>query len=162
MNNYFFKVTLLAFLVIADSGTLMSKNNHVLNTESDSENTKRKSEISGVIKDTETGVAISGVNIYITELRSGTSTNSNGEFNVALPQGKFTFRVSCVGYKTKTEQVVVPPSSVKKNFGLESDTQLDEVVVYANKKDQNITRTEMGVEKLSIGQIRKMPALMGR
>lgn len=30
MNNYFFKATLLAFLVIADSGTLMSKNNHVL------------------------------------------------------------------------------------------------------------------------------------
>lgn len=59
MNNYFFKATLLAFLVIADSGTLMSKNNHVLNTETDSENTKRKSEISGVIKDTETGVAIS-------------------------------------------------------------------------------------------------------
>ncbi len=161
MNNYFFKATLLAFLVIADSGTLMSKNNHVLNTETDSENTKCKSEISGVIKDTETGMAISGVNIYITELRSGTSTNSNGEFSVALPQGKFTFRVSCVGYKTKTEQVIVPPSSVKKNFGLESDTQLDEVVVYANKKDQNITRTEMGVEKLSIGQIRKMPSLMG-
>lgn len=65
------------------------------------------------------------------------------------------------GIKTKTEQVIVPPSSVKKNFGLESDTQLDEVVVYANKKDQNITRTEMGVKKLSIGQIRKMPSLMG-
>lgn len=160
MNNYFFKVTLIGLLVMTDFEALHSENNHILKTPLVSESTKRKSEVSGVIKDTETGTPLSGVNIYIKELRTGTSTNDNGEYLVSVPQGNFTLRVSCVGYKTKTEQVMVT-SSTKMNFVMESDTKLNEVVVYANKKDQNVTSTSMGVEKLSIGEIRKMPALMG-
>jgi len=160
MNNYFFKVTLMACLVISGSGTVSAENDHTLKAPAASESAKRKTEISGVIKDTETGMPLSGVNIYIKELRTGTSTNDNGEYLVSLPQGEFTFRVSCVGYKTRSERVTIPSSS-KVNFGMESDTKLDEVVVYANKKDQKVTSTNMGVEKLSIGEIRKMPALMG-
>ncbi|WP_321436208.1 TonB-dependent receptor [uncultured Bacteroides sp.] len=160
MNNCFFKVTLIGLLIMTDFGTLHSENDHTLKAQLVSESTKRKSEVSGVIKDTETGAPLSGANIYVRELRKGTSTNDNGEYLLTLPQGTFTFRVSCVGYKTKTEQVVVP-SAAKMNFGMESDTKLDEVVVYASKKDQKVTSTDMGVEKLSIGEIRKMPALMG-
>jgi len=160
MNNCFLKVTLIGLFVMMDFGTLHSENDHTLKAQLVSESTKRKSEVLGVIKDRETGAPLSGANIYVKELRKGTSTNDNGEYIVNLPQGTFTFTVSCVGYKTKTEQVVVP-SGAKINFGMESDTKLDEVVVYANKKDQKVTSTNMGVEKLSIGEIRKMPALMG-
>jgi outer membrane cobalamin receptor len=44
---------------------------------------------------------------------------------------------------------------------LSEDQQLDEVVISAQRKDENVTRMNMGVEKLSIKEIQRMPALMG-
>lgn len=148
------------FLLAASFLTANSENYHPFETNVVSESGPRKLNVSGVIKDTETGEPLTNVNIYIKELNTGTSTNSKGEYFMTLPKGTFTFRISYIGYKTKTERIVISTSN-KFNFKLDSDAKLDEVVVYANKKDENITRTNMGVEKLSIGEIRKMPALMG-
>jgi len=160
MNNYFFKAILIVLLLIINFRTLHSENNNPYQTPPVVENNKHKSVISGVIKDTETGAPLASVNIYIKELSVGTSTNKDGEYSITLPQGSFTLRISCIGYKTKTEHINFT-TSVKKDFELDSDTRLEEIVVYANKKDENVASTNMGVEKLSIGQIRKMPALMG-
>ena len=41
----------------------------------------------------------------------------------------------------------------QQEFMLQSDTKLDEVVVLANKKDENVSRTNMGVEKLTMNEI---------
>ncbi|WP_321330731.1 TonB-dependent receptor [uncultured Bacteroides sp.] len=117
-------------------------------------------EISGDIKDSETDAPLMNVNIYIKELGTGTSTDENGAYRFALPKGKYTLVISYIGYKTKTTHIDVA-TPARFDFSLASDTRLEEVVVYADKKDENVTRTNMGVEKLSIGEIRKMPSLMG-
>ncbi|GHS90956.1 collagen-binding protein [Bacteroidia bacterium] len=42
-----------------------------------------------------------------------------------------------------------------------SNTNLKEVVIYAKKPDEQLTRMNMGVERLNIQEVRKIPALMG-
>lgn len=114
----------------------------------------------GVVTDADNKQPLANVNIFIVELGTGTSTDENGIFNIIIPQGIYSFRMSYIGYK-KNIQKVNTSSNNECNFTLQSDTKLDEVLVLANKKDENVTRTNMGVEKLTINEIKRMPALMG-
>jgi outer membrane cobalamin receptor len=68
--------------------------------------------------------------------------------------------MSYIGYGTRTEKINIRQET-QQEFMLQSDTKLDEVVVLANKKDENVSRTNMGVEKLTMNEIKRMPALMG-
>lgn len=117
--------------------------------------------INGVVTDAESKEPLANVNIYIAELGRGTSTDENGTFSITIPNGIYSFRMSYIGYKTGTEKVDANLDVSSCNFTLQSDTKLEEVLVLANKKDENVTRTNMGVEKLTISEIRRMPALMG-
>ena len=69
-----------------------------------------------------------------------------------LASGVF-FCLSVVAQKNNTTQN--PPESVK------DTVMLHEVVISGQKGDENVSGVNMGVEKLSIKAIRKMPALMG-
>jgi hypothetical protein len=54
-----------------------------------------------------------------------------------------------------------PEVEQKKDTALVPDKRLNEVVISAVRKDDNISNLTMGVEKLSIEQIRLLPAIMG-
>ncbi|MGE0016604.1 MAG: carboxypeptidase-like regulatory domain-containing protein [Bacteroides sp.] len=114
----------------------------------------------GSVKDAENSMPLMNVNIYIPELGIGTSTDENGLFSIVLPTGNYSCRMSYIGYGTHTEKINIRQET-QQEFMLQSDTKLDEVVVLANKKDENVSRTNMGVEKLTMNEIKRMPALMG-
>jgi len=57
--------------------------------------------LSGIVKDSKTGNPIEGVSIYITDLRTGSSTNSKGEYSIDnLSDGKHLMEISHLGYST--------------------------------------------------------------
>lgn len=74
--------------------------------------------------------AIIGANVYIPELRTGTSTDVNGFYQIKnLPTGVFTLQVSYVSFKTITQKVSVKNISIQ-NFEMENAaTSLEEVVI---------------------------------
>ncbi|MBB6005028.1 TonB-dependent receptor [Arcicella rosea] len=86
--------------------------------------------ISGKVLLNETNEAIIGANIYIPELRTGTSTDVNGFYQIKnLPKGEFTLQVSYVSLKTITKKVSVK-NATKQDFEMEnSATSLEEVVI---------------------------------
>lgn len=116
--------------------------------------------LKGVVTDIETKKPLPDVNIFIEELKTGTVTGEEGSYAINLPQAVYRMRVSYIGYK---EQYVTINfhNATEYNIELQSDTHLHEILVTANKKDENVSRTNMGVEKLSISEIKRMPALMG-
>lgn len=125
-----------------------------------------KFKVSGTVRDSETKEALFYVNVTVKELKKSTSTDVDGTYSFSLPKGTYTFVLSYIGYKTSTMRVKID-AAVKRNFSLVTDTLLmkevvvEENVVFKEKKDESVSRTIMGVEKLSIGEIKKMPALMG-
>lgn len=127
---------------------------------SSSSTTSRRVTLKGIVTDAETKQPLPNVNLFIEQLKTGTVTNDEGSYSITITQATYQMRISYIGYKEQYITVNLNKATTY-NIALKSDTQLNEVLVTADKKDENVNRTNMGVEKLSISEIRRMPALMG-
>ncbi|MDR1415868.1 MAG: TonB-dependent receptor [Prevotellaceae bacterium] len=116
--------------------------------------------LSGYIRDAQTGEPLAGAAIYVLEAKRYTVANAHGFYSIALPSGVYSVTASYIGYRQREESLSVI-NSLTKNFALrQQDTELEEVVVSAERR-ANVTKAEMGVEKLEIKTIKRIPALMG-
>ena len=69
---------------------------------------------SGYVKDAKTNLPLSGVSVYIADLKIGGTTNEKGEFNLHnLPEGKHLLEISHIGYTTIAEQVDISEHTTK-------------------------------------------------
>ena len=117
--------------------------------------------ISGFIRDAANGETIIGANIYIDEIGSGTVSNEYGFYSVNLPAGSYTLVFSYVGFDTQTEQVTLSQDlKLDLEIGVESQ-ELQEIVISSEAANANVSSTEISVNKLDIGTIKKIPSLLG-
>jgi iron complex outermembrane receptor protein len=88
--------------------------------------------LEGFVYDENNGEPLIGVNIYLQELKSGTTTDERGYFIFNnISQGSYTLRFSYIGHKSLTEKVDVPTEPLK--IYLEDGAiDLNEVVVTGN------------------------------
>ncbi len=118
--------------------------------------------VSGTIRDKKTGEVLIGATVGLLELpRSGISSNSYGFYSVSAAPGHYTLIVSFTGYQSDSIQV-----ELDKDIRLRVEispvgTQLEEVVVSAQKRNENVSRPLMGVQKLSTSDIKNVPVLFG-
>ncbi len=121
----------------------------------------KRATISGNITDSATGEDLIGATVYVEELKIGTSANAYGFYSISLPAGKYRLVYSFVGYQSAKIEVNVEKDE-KHNIRLEpTANELEEVVVSAERKNANVSRTEMSVERISVKTLRRIPALMG-
>lgn len=81
-----------------------------------------------------------GVNILVEELKTGTVTDGNGNFELTnIPKGDYHLRISYIGHKTVRLEVKVPSDDAEKiEVFLEEETlKLQEVVVTGNPLEIN-------------------------
>jgi hypothetical protein len=118
--------------------------------------------ISGSVQDSATGESMIGVVIRPLELSGvGAVTNEYGFYSLTLPLGKYTFVTNYFGYQIQNFKLNLDVDIVK-NISLSSTVQeIGEVVVTAEKKDANIRSAQMGVEKLDMNEINKIPVIFG-
>jgi hypothetical protein len=145
----FFSFKRFAFLMIIC--TLLSSYVHA----------QKKFTVNGTVKNANTGETLIGASIKVSELSQlGTITNSYGFYSLNLVEGKYTFEVSYVGYSTFTKQITVK-SNTKEDFDLAESNELNEVLITSVRKNDNIIKAQMGVEKLNIKDIQHIPVLFG-
>ena len=117
--------------------------------------------ISGILTDSKNNETLIGVNVFIPELKTGTTTNEYGFYSITIPQGIYTVQVSYLGFQS-VEETINLNRDTKENFKLSGiEELLQEVVVNDNRKATNIRKAEMSVNKLSISSIKKMPVVLG-
>ncbi|WP_394367679.1 TonB-dependent receptor [Flavobacterium turcicum] len=122
---------------------------------------QEKFTLSGTVIDGNSNETLIGVNVVVTELKTGVTTNEYGFYSITLPKGIYTLQVSYLGYKT-IEQTLNLNQNVKNNFNLfGNETTLKEVIITDNKTKIDIKKPEMSVNKLSISAIKKMPVVLG-
>jgi hypothetical protein len=123
---------------------------------------QHKYTISGYVKDAKSGENLIGATISIRELQGkGTGTNAYGFFSITLPEGHYQITGQFVGFTPQVVQIDLK-QSIKQNFALiEQVNTLDEVVVSGQRRDENISRTTMGMQKLNTSEIRSIPVLFG-
>jgi outer membrane receptor protein involved in Fe transport len=96
--------------------------------------------ISGFVKDAQTGEGLPGANVLVVGTSIGASTDQNGRFLILnIPSGSYTLRSTYIGYRTKeTHLQIEPDSTVKIDFSLEVVAiQGGEVVVTGQAASQN-------------------------
>ncbi|WP_161566789.1 TonB-dependent receptor [Aquirufa nivalisilvae] len=116
---------------------------------------------SGTIHDIETKAPIEGASIFFSGLSIGARTDSSGHFSLSLPARSYGAVFRSLGYKYKTAKIDLK-ENIQISIYLEKSEQiLDEVVISEEKSDANVSRTIMGVEKMSSNTLKKLPNLMG-
>jgi len=118
--------------------------------------------VSGYVRDSATGEELIGVTVRVNEVpTAGAVSNAYGFYSITIPSGSYTLSIQYVGYSVKAEKINLL-QNIKKDFRLsESTHELKEVIISTEKKDENITKTQMGVEKIAIREIETIPVLMG-
>ena len=122
---------------------------------------QEKFTISGYVKDAKNGESLIGVTVYKKNSQIGASTNEYGFYSLTLPKGTDTVVFSFIGYQSIFRVVNLTSNQTISVELPEEGKNLAEVVISAEKADANIKSMEMGVAKLDIQQIQKMPALLG-
>ncbi len=140
---YFYRLITLAFITICFSAQAQNYT------------------ISGAITDAANGEELIGASIVVKEKQGiGAVTNAYGFYSLTLPKGTYNFLMRYVGYQDSTVTVVLD-SNVRRNFRMNAgSTELSAVEVVGNKKE-NLTKAEMGVVKLSVKEMEKIPVLFG-
>jgi hypothetical protein len=118
--------------------------------------------ISGTVTEKESGEELIGVTIRVAELpKKGAFSNKHGFYSLSLPQGTYTLSYNYIGHKKQTTSITLY-ANIKQNIELISNANsTQEVVVTADKKNNNISSPQIGVEKVDIQSIRNIPVLFG-
>ncbi|WP_430971606.1 TonB-dependent receptor [Sunxiuqinia rutila] len=145
----------LIFLLLVCACTVGS-----MHARNDKEKLNRKT-LSGHVVDASSGESLIGASVLIQELGMGTVSNSYGFYSLAVAPGTYTLVCSYIGYEDLVQQLVLTEDQ-RLEIGLAAESEeLKEIQVFGERKDQNITRVEMGVERLQTKTIKSIPALMG-
>ena len=117
--------------------------------------------LNGNVKDQATGEAIIRAVLRIEELPSlGVLSNEYGFYSLTLPSGNYSVVVSQVGYETLVQKIKLD-SSKSINFYLQTKNVLKEVVVESSRKNDNLTKAQMGTETINMSSISKVPVIFG-
>lgn len=117
--------------------------------------------VNGTVKDKLTGESIIGAVIKIDQLANVVvMSNEYGFYAISLPKGKYDLRISFVGYEEKRIPILLNAPLITNVF-LESKNQLAEVVVSTKRKDDNLTKAQIGTETLNMQSISKVPVIFG-
>ena len=117
--------------------------------------------VSGYVRDSASGEVLIHATISFSPSSVTTQSNAYGYFSVSLPAGKHVITTSYIGYGLYKQEIDL-------SAGLSHDILLktlsetmEEVVITTEKRLRRTNTVGLGIQQLSMGQIKKIPAFMG-
>ncbi len=117
--------------------------------------------INGFLRDSASGEELIGGTIRILPENRGTATNAYGFYSITLPEGKYTFEIGYIGYKTIREEINLVSNKLVSFDLTQVKTDLDEVIVTAEKDGDGILFGEAGTNKINLQDLQNLPSLLG-
>lgn len=116
--------------------------------------------LTGSIRNVKSGEPIAGASVFIENPRIGTTTDQYGYYSISIPKGSHVLHIREAGMKERKHQLIVYADG-KLNVELQEQVfALNEVVISAERA-ANVDRVQLGVEKLTIKNIKQIPAVFG-
>lgn len=119
-----------------------------------------KTTLSGYVRFSETGAALSSVTVAVLGQAGGVQTDAFGYYSLTVPEKRSTIVFKRAGLQETSRQVLMHTSGKLDVQLSEQIFALKEVVV-TGEMGSNINRTRMGLEKLSIKTIKQTPTVLG-
>lgn len=121
----------------------------------------QKYTISGTIREKRTGESIIGATIQVSGAGLSAASNEYGFYSLTLSGGSYTLEITFTGMNKVVENIRLD-SNVAKDFYLEEyNTTLAAVTVTAPSKGRSVKGTQMGIEHLSMKDMKYIPQLFG-
>ena len=117
--------------------------------------------ITGRILDNKTNEHLIGANIFSKSRRIGTTTDTEGWFQLYLQKRRHNLQVSFIGYLPKEMVLDIKGEGYLEIFLDEDLVQLSEVIITSEGEDINIKGVTIGKAKLSIEDIAALPPFAG-
>jgi hypothetical protein len=118
--------------------------------------------VSGTISDSKSGEQLIGAVISVKELSGvGVAANGYGYYSLILKPGKYTLMATFLGYETFSKPIELN-SDIKLDISLDPKSrELKTIEIQGERPDENLSRVQMGVEKLTPQEIKQIPVLFG-
>jgi len=116
--------------------------------------------ISGYIRDAKNGEPLSSTSVVIEGSQGGVSTDAFGFFSITVPKGRQVLKVSSVGMKEISRQLIILGNG-KMDIEMSEEVRSLKTAVIVAQKQSNVRGMQMGVERLNIRAIKQIPAVLG-
>ncbi len=116
--------------------------------------------VSGYVRHERSGEPVANASLFVDSLNRNVLTNTEGYFNITLPAGSHNLYVQSLGMQDAKLKVVVYSEGTL-NLELKEHVALLKEVVVSAQKLANVNRVQLGMERLSIEAIKKVPAVFG-
>jgi hypothetical protein len=116
--------------------------------------------VSGYISDAATGEKLIGATVFCQETRQGTASNNYGFYSLTVTESSITLNYSFVGYKTQKKNIQLSKDTII-NISLNSNNELEEVLVMESKIENELKSPQMSVMELPMKELRTLPVLFG-
>lgn len=118
--------------------------------------------LKGTVVDSITNHTLPGTSLSIPTLNLGSSTDGNGHFKLKVPKGNFHMTASFIGYESKNIEININ-SDLTLIIQLNSDNYtLKDVQVSSERKDDNLTKNNIGQIEIESKEFKLLPSLMGK
>lgn len=121
--------------------------------------------LSGTITDAKTGEALIAATVVAKSLGRGTYTNDYGYYSLTLPpeavEDSFVVQFSYIGFDPIEMIILLDKSQVVDLELSGANTTLEAVEIVANSYAEQLRSTEMSVDRISMAEAKKLPALFG-
>ncbi len=123
--------------------------------------TARRFTVSGYAKDAASGEVLINATININPTNTTIQTNAYGYYSVTLNPGKYTLTATYAGYGLFTKEIDLGSNQTLEISMKTQSSLLNEVVVTGEKRLRRTNTVALGIQQMSMAQIKKMPAFMG-
>jgi hypothetical protein len=120
-----------------------------------------KATIRGRIINGSNGNPMPGAMVYVDRLKIGTNADSRGNYQLPVPVGEFTVRVSFIGYDETTQKIKLVGNGSLDLKLYEKSIKLGEVTVTAERPEINVSGTQLSYVRLDSRSIKELPVSMG-
>lgn len=116
--------------------------------------------ITGFVRNEKSGEPVINASVYIENLNLGALTDQYGYYTLTVPAGKYILNVQGIGMKDAKYQVVIYNEG-RLDIEMKETVSMLKGVVVSAQKVSNINRVQMGVERLNIEAIKRVPTVFG-
>lgn len=122
---------------------------------------QQKYTVSGNLRDASSGETLAGATVKIeAPFAAGVTSNSYGFYSLTLPEGTYTLIISHIGYQTSVHPVTLN-GDIRLDVSLPPGELLSELEITAVNRKEQLESPQMGVNKLAITEVNKVPVLLG-
>jgi hypothetical protein len=119
-----------------------------------------KATLSGTVLEPVSGNPVAGAVIYVSKIKAGAVTNNVGYYSLTLPKGQYQLECRMVGMRSTVRNFIIYSDGLLDIDMAENTNQLNEVVISANKENQ-VRNVRLGVEKINLKMLRRIPMGLG-